>query len=111
MLESLVLWVGTLAFVTSIGTVTAGATIYARTGNGADVIDTVGGLVSAVLWFVFSYGVSNVETVAALQSEAVTVSTGHEMLSYVGVALGALMVIIALMGTGSLVDVRDVVAR
>jgi len=107
MLESLVLLLAALAWLTSVATIAAGATIYRRSGAGADVIDTVGGLSSALLWFATSYGVSSVETVVALQAETAVVTTTHTMLAYLAGGFGALMVVIALMGTGSLVDVRD----
>lgn len=103
MLVSVLLFVASLAFITSLLTI-GSSVILSPQDDVRHYIDVVGGFASSLLWGVAGFGATNAEV--ALQS---TVSSEPEpVLVYLFGLFAAFMVIIGLFGTVFLVNVLDV---
>lgn len=104
MLQPFVITLAVLAWLTSV--LTFGFGLYAQ--RRADVrhsIDVVGGLASGLLWFVAAFGAMGLEVV----SSGVTISKPATAAGWLFVGFGALMTVVALIGTGFLMNVMDIV--
>lgn len=104
MLQLFVIALVVLAWLTSVTTLGFG--LYAERSS-RDVrhsVDVVGGLASALLWFVAAFGSMGMEVV----SSGVVISKPANAAAWVFGGFGALMVIVAFIGTGFLLNVMDV---
>lgn len=70
------------------------------------MIDSVGGVLSALIWGLFSLGATNITEV--VEGSGVILHYSSSGLLFVGVAMVGLSLLIALMGTTALVDVTDI---
>ena len=96
-----VLFIGKLAAVTSILTFIGGIIIQTK-GVNSDLVDIIGGLISTFLWVLFAYGNTNIEKAVG----GSVVHTSDPALSFLGVGLAGVMVVVSLFGTVSVIDVR-----
>lgn len=104
MQQLFVITLAVLAWLTSV--LTFGFGLYAE--NRTDIrhsIDVVGGLASGFLWFVAAFGAMGLEVV----SSGVTISKPATATGYLFAAFGILMIVVALIGTGFLLNTMDIV--
>lgn len=85
--------------ITLVGLLAAGTTYLTMF---RDMDDILGGFAGMFLWLMFSYGNLNVETV--VEGTGVVSST-YESLSYLGLALAAIMLVVAIYGSGQILNV------
>lgn len=100
---AILLFVGALACVVSLAAVSASIMVRARGGRDK-LIESVGGLLGALLWAVFGLGAMNITQTTS----CCVVRTQAPGVAFIAAAFAALMLFVALFGTISLVDVTDV---
>lgn len=83
-----------------------GAELFASSLNRdiQHMVTTVGGLSSALLWFLSAFGASSLE----VTDSGVTVVNASAAATYLFAGFGIFMVVIAFIGTGVLLNVTDV---
>lgn len=104
MIDILVVWVGTMAWLTSVLTIGFGVYLNERP-DVSHMVDVVGGLASAFLWFIFAFGATSVQ----VPTGGVILSETSEGLALLGLGFGIFMVVVALIGTAFLMNVMDIV--
>lgn len=104
MLQLYAITIALLAFTTSV--LTVGFGLYTTTRRDIQhMIDVVGGLASAFLWFVAAFGAAGLEVVTDGGS---IVTAPSESVAYLFAVFGVFMLIVALLGTAVLMNVTDV---
>lgn len=94
-----------LAWLTSV--LTIGFGLYSVTRTDKDIkqmVDVVGGLASALLWFVAAYGASSLEHTS---SAGVTTVNPATSAAYLFAVFGIFMIVIAVVRTAILLDVTE----
>lgn len=104
MIDLLVIWVGTVAWLSSVLALAVSVYFDARP-DVEHALGTVGGLAAAFLWFVFAFGATAIE----VPSGGTFLSATNEALAALGVAFGLFMVAVAFMDTAWMLNVFDVV--
>lgn len=101
--ELFVIWLGTLAWLTSVITFVGGVYLDSREDI-QHMVDVGGGLTSAFLWFITSFGASAKTTV----SSGVVINQPARGPALLFTGFGVIMVVVAFIGTGFLVNVMDI---
>lgn len=102
MIDLLVVWVGTMAWLTSVLTLAVSIYFDARP-DVEHAIGTVGGLASAFLWFMFAFGATSVQ----VPSGGSLLDSTNEGLALLGLGFGLFMIAVALMDTAWMLNVFD----
>lgn len=104
MLQLYAIMLASLAWMTSV--LTIGFGLYSVTRRDVDVkqmVDVVGGLASALLWFAAAFGASSLEVV----DSGVTTVSPADPAAYLFAVFGIFMVVIAVVRTAILLDVTE----
>lgn len=101
MYQLTLLFLGTMAFILTAGTITMGSVLAVR-GRGSEVVDIGGGFMSLILWLVFAYGSMNVQIVT--QSGDV-VGQSHPALAVIALIFAAITGAWGLIGSVDIVNV------
>lgn len=103
MKESVWLFIGRWAMIWTVLTFVGGFVGQQLPSQRADVVDTLGGVISMVWWVVFAIGATNVVS---------DVGTHQYMgVSVIATAMAGLMLLVVGKGTVYLVDVRDIAGQ
>lgn len=105
---AILLFLGGLGAFTLLLTLAGGVAIQLRGGGSGGLIDAAGGIVSTLIWGLFSLGATDITQVTDGGQIIHTSSTAVSML---GVIMGALSIIVALFGVVILVDVSSIDAQ
>ncbi len=103
MLQVTFIWLGTIAFFVTAGTLVASLILQMR-GGVKHSIDVLGGFVGVLLWGVWGLASTNIEVV----SNGSVVSQPSTALAFIAVAMAGISLILGLLGVSSLANVLDV---
>lgn len=95
--------IAALGTILSLGTIIASAVVDQIGGAGSHLVDAIGGFVSMFIWIGFALGARNVTYI----SNGVVFSYQNPTLFGIGVMMAIIMLLIGILGTGFLVDIRD----
>lgn len=103
MLDIMEVWLGTIAWLTSV--LALGASVYFDARPDVEhAIGTVGGLAAAFMWFIFAFGATAIQTPSGGQ----LLDGNSESLALFGLGLGLFMVAVAFMDTAWMLNVFDI---
>lgn len=100
MLQLTFLWLGTVAFLVTIGTF-SGAMLLEVRGDVRHMIDVLGGFAGVVLWALWGLAATNIEVV----SNGSVVTNSATALGFVAAIMAGISLMIALVGVSSIVNV------
>jgi len=103
MLQLTFLWLGTVAFLVTSGTLAASLILELR-GGVRHMVDVLGGFVGVVLWAVWGLGATNIEVV----SNGSVVSEPATALGFIAAIMAGISLMLGLVGVSSLANVLDV---
>lgn len=102
MLDILAIWLGTMAWLTSV--LTLAVSIYFDSRPDVEhALGTVGGLASAIMWFILAFGFTAIQT----PSGGTLLDGNTESMALLSLGFGLFMVAVAFMDTAWMLNVFD----